>query len=210
MRRFLARLSIHLMLALTLLVGAAHVIGGLSEYPAWTLIRQFECTPQPCWHDIQVGVTPVEEARRILSADTTIRVVEYDPAAFKLCWVWTNDWHNPYVDWDSCYLPTPDSISALQLTYANRPPLRLGDVLPLMGNPLTSDLMCGSAPSGILFSKSMGILVFEQTLVNRVVPELPVSSITYFAPEAIIVSPQKVRRWTGFSGWANVESDCPR
>jgi hypothetical protein len=209
MRRLLARFAVRIMIALCLLIGAARVVGSMSDYPAREMLRQFECEPQPCWHGIHLGMTRLAEARTLLSADANIRIVAYDPTADYLCWAWTNEWHNPNSQWDACYFPYPDSSVTLQLTYANRPPLRLGDVLPLMGNPLTSDLMCNAAtPGGILFNERMGILVFEHFLVKRIVPELKVASISYLTPEGNIISPQKVRRWTGFTGWADVESRC--
>jgi hypothetical protein len=66
MPRFLFRLALKCLLVFFVLAGAAKMIGSFNDHPAAALIKQFECSPQPCWHDIHVGVTSIQEALRLI------------------------------------------------------------------------------------------------------------------------------------------------
>lgn len=187
------------------------VTGSFRDYPAREVLQQFDCSPQPCWNGIHIGVTSVEEAFALLSSDETIRIVEYDSAALRLCWIWLNEWHAPYRDWDSCYAATiPEMGLVLSLGYDRYSPLRFGDVLPIMGKPLSSSLMCvDSTPGGVIFDESMGVFVYDPDDMRRITPELSVQSLVYTSPTAGLSNQPIVYRWSGFSRWANVDASCP-
>lgn len=211
MLRFLIRLGLKFVLAFSLLIVVTALIGSFRDYPAAEIVRQFDCSPKPCWHGIHVGVTTVEEAFALLSSDETIHIVEYDTAEPRVCWIWLNDWHAPYRDWDSCYTATiPEAGLVLSLGFDRNSPLRFGDVLPIMGEPLSSTLMCiESIQGGAIYTDSMTLFVFDPDDMRRITPELSVQAIVAFAPmEEMGNQPNMVYRWTGFSRWANVEEGC--
>lgn len=207
--RFLLRLMLSLALLFSLLVGAACVLGGLLPYPAREFLRQFECESQPCWHGIRMGVTTLEEARDSLSGDETLRIATFDTTTNYLCWAWTNGWHNVNSEWDACYFATPNNGIMLQITYAGLPPLRLGDVLPLLSGTIRTNLMCYERiASGLVFDEHLGVQAYDPLKVHRVVPELPIASLTYFAPGANATVQLLRYDWKGFTGSASVEGRC--
>lgn len=213
MLRYLIRLGLKSVIAFSVLIVVTALIGSFRDYPAAEIVQQFDCSPKPCWHGIHVGVTTVEEAFALLSSDETIRIVEYDPAEPRLCWIWLNEWHTPYRDWDPCYAATiPEAGLVLSLGFDRISPLRFGDVLPIMGKPLSSTLICiESIPGGLIFNESMRLTLFDPNDMRRITPELSVHAIVAFAPmQEMRNQPNMVYRWTGFSRWANIEEDCPR
>jgi hypothetical protein len=204
MRHFLAFFSIRLLIALSLLVGAARMIGGLGEYPAQEMLRLFECSPQPCWHGMHIGVTTVDEAVKLLSADETIRLSDYDPSDNFVCWRWNNQWRNKRFGADGCYSLAPDSYYTLNLFYMDNP-LRLSDVFLLIGKPVSSYL-CLNYHDGLIYSDSMTLRVFVPDN-QRINPELAVVQIGYYAPNSTTRHMLNFG-WRGFSKWAVVDPNC--
>jgi hypothetical protein len=211
MRRFLARFSIRLMIALVLLVGAARVVGGFMPNPAEDMLRQFECEPQPCWNAIHIGSTSLEQAQRILSADPTIRFVDFQRLAPSICWVWTNEWHRAGSEYDGCYELSIEQSDSLALNFATSA-LRLGDVLPVMGTPLNSDMGCFEGHEfALVYSGSMTVYLTDDQPMLGLVADMPVTTIAIFSKPIDILEDQlRQFRWSGFSRWDQIDPFCLR
>jgi hypothetical protein len=210
MRRFLTRFAVRLIIVLVLLVGAARVVGGFTPYPTWNVLAQFLCSPQPCWNDVYLGVTNLSEAATILSADTNIHLINYEPPHDSVCWIWQNEWHRDDARSDGCYTYTPDGHYELMLFYANRP-LQLRDVMPLLRQPVYS-LLCQTrldANFGLLYSRDTLVQLTVPPSVNWITPELPVSHIMFFALGTRSLSDFRGKYgWWGYSEWANISREC--
>jgi hypothetical protein len=210
---FLFRLVLRASVAFTLLVGAACVIGSFNSYPAWETLEQFLCSPQPCWHNLRLGMTTVQEAARILSADETIELLDDDPTGTHVCWKWRNAWHRIYdPTWDGCFSYIPDGQSMLILFYANSP-LTLNDVLPLLGNPIYSaSMLCtgyDNANLGMLYSRDVRVSLDVPPNVQWISRDLRVSQIVFYAPEnSDFPSIKRRDSWWGSTEWAYTSPYC--
>lgn len=54
-------------------IGATH-----EESPIVVLWRIYQCSPQPCWHNIRSGVTTMAQAKMILLSDSTVSNLRED------------------------------------------------------------------------------------------------------------------------------------
>ncbi|HVU12961.1 MAG TPA: hypothetical protein VHD90_16900 [Phototrophicaceae bacterium] len=210
MLRYLARLSIGIAVVICLLVVSVHLIGGATSPPKSATLQQFDCTPKPCWHDIQLGITTIPEAAAILGTDRTLRLFNYQPTADHVCWQWQNEWHSPGQNWDSCYNDVPNSQTVLILNYENSP-LRLGDVIDILDRPDATSLCRLGMTSwqGYLYAPRMWIHVNVPNEQSVIDPKFPVQQIVYslvaYRPPYYIHTPG----WRGlFSRWKNISTDC--
>src|SRR5262249_28062252 len=50
--------------------------------------NNYQCTPQPCWHGIHPGITPIEEAEALIRSDKSLAIDEQssDRSFGELCW----------------------------------------------------------------------------------------------------------------------------
>jgi hypothetical protein len=70
-------------------------------------IAGFDCTPAPCWHGIQLGITSMQEAERLLSSDPTITLLDHRASGQYLCWQWQNGWQVESSRFDGRYNDQP-------------------------------------------------------------------------------------------------------
>ncbi len=127
-------------LALTLitLLVTTRVVGGTIRPPAIAMFQAQQCGPEPCWHGIQPGVTTIEQAKAILSADRAL--VADLGFYFDNCWYFV-----PFPSWKICLGPlhgfSSDVITYVYVRFESAPEApRLGDMLPLFGEPVASKL----------------------------------------------------------------------
>ncbi len=190
-----------------MLIGAVRWLGSLGDYPAAELISQFDCSPQPCWHGIQIGVTSVEEASQILTADAAIRLVNYNPEHQTVCWAWLDE-EGSGNRGNGCYTSAAEAqYLPLYFSYVD-PPLTLGDILLSMGRPITS-YTCNNFRVANIYSQRMIVSVANLQNDSWIAPELQVKTIGYLAPHTDQASYAINYRWTGFSRWANSYTACP-
>ena len=146
--RFFALLSIGIIASFCLLGEKPAPIDTPTPVPGLETLQQFNCTPKPCWHGIHLGMTTVQEAAIILSADPTIRLNKVSWTDYYLCWQWQNEWRRDDGLFGGCYdtIPNPDFM--LVLNYVNNP-LQAGDAITLLGRPTGSFLCTGYDPDDI-------------------------------------------------------------
>src|SRR5438552_5385841 len=90
--------TVSVLLTLVILLVMARVVGGTIKPSGFALFQLNQCSPEPCWHDIQPGVTTVEQARAILAADPGL--------AANLATYYDNCWYMVSVpSWKICIGP---------------------------------------------------------------------------------------------------------
>jgi hypothetical protein len=132
------------------------------------------CSPQPCWHDIQIGKTSVDQAKQLLAADRqfTLTASKYsDITGWVSCWEPSALGHGCIGEGEVELQPPPDTF-------------HLADAIYLFGYPIAAT-NCGSFgdfPSNVTFiylqehilivvysSWQRNIEVFDPSLiVNRI------------------------------------------
>jgi hypothetical protein len=87
---------------------------------------------QPCWHNIRLGKTTLEQAARILAEDGTLRVTTQD--LYELCWITKRApvWSGCASHWSSS---DPTSPIERLLLWPAPDALHLGDVILTLGKP---------------------------------------------------------------------------
>jgi hypothetical protein len=130
--------TLSILLSLVLLLVTARAVGGAIRTSNFALFQGHQCSPEPCWHGIQPGITTIAQARAILAAD-------HDLAA-NLATYYDNCWYVVSIpSWKICIGPLlgehGDVIDYVYLRFesAQEAP-HLGDVLTLFGEPVGSKL----------------------------------------------------------------------
>jgi hypothetical protein len=126
--------------AFAILLMAVRMVGGLAVPPAIQELEVYQCTPQPCWHDIRPGHTTFEQAERILRADSTfVTRQQNDLSGNMLCWRAASDptWQGCIPSWSK---PLPDNVVRTVGLWPSEVTVRLGDAIVLFGEPTSSQL----------------------------------------------------------------------
>ncbi len=211
MTRLLIGTSVIFVICSFLLVGV-RAANSANKSPTLTVLELYQCSPEPCWHDIRPGVTPVEQAWALLATDhgLSMGLGSYD----EHCWFRLAD---PL--WRVCLGPlkgVPGDLvgyiyvqfgQGTESTAADAP--RLGDVLTLYGAPWASKLcwyrfMTGSGAPGaqiaadVYFNDGLYAAASDprDSYHFRFDPNMPLFLISYSLP---ISERLDIPRWRGFT-----------
>ena len=91
------------------------------------LLVDYQCSPQPCWHEIYPGKTGFQEAQRLLQSDPRVKITAV--TVQELCWTISAARLASCLSADTRGLVT---LINLQIDS----PLRLGEVFATLGQPL--------------------------------------------------------------------------
>ncbi len=172
---------------------------------------------QPCWHDVKLGATNVQDAIRVLKADPL--VYDYrrnDPDLMFPC---TLEWKMQTVPYYSgCMIIRPDTpISVIDLRFADDQ-VRLADLFPLLGRPIAAQL-CYRFDFGLNHRRSVFGTVYFKNAVQVIAyhpqagtwqldPNMFVKLVHYDQPGAEPPIPFDAPRWQGFANAAHYGAKC--
>ncbi len=105
------------------------------------MLRHFHCTLlQPCLENIYPGKTSLSKAKAILQEDVDVKIGEQ--SSYSLCWE-INDIATGCLSFGPDRITNDDIVTLVDM-YPND--LQLGDIFPILGNPITSELCLSPGP----------------------------------------------------------------
>jgi hypothetical protein len=110
-------------------------VGSLNRPPALVMLDPGSCV-QPCWHDIRLGQTTLEETEAILRADQRFSI--NGSLGKTLCWMTT-----PELPWNGCarrWQNIAGSAVEDMALYLPDNAVQLGDLFTLFGTPVNARL----------------------------------------------------------------------
>lgn len=222
MRWLLVRI-IGLTTVFVLVLFSVRWIGGLSTNPAVTLLGlSTEQVAPSCWHKIWPGRTTFKEAEALLQTDqallSNIHFTSFKAPYTALCW---DDASMPGVlNCAEQYAPSTDVIGALSsVNNTDVFPVRLGDVIALLGTPTASHLCLTLWPEKHLASVALVGTTFAggNVLIDTFTPDAPLTwgidpwqKVRVVRIEAAPVALGRDVRWTwrGFVSGPEQPTDC--
>jgi hypothetical protein len=188
--------SVTTMLCAVLIAAVCLVSKSNSRLPSD--LDAYQCSPQPCWHQIYPGKTQFKEAQSILQKDSTVKITMFPENG--LCW------ETAAVANRSClWSDTNGSVTSIDLDIDTS--LRLGDIVRIFGQPINvmtcwmdTVYVTDKPPMFVYIYFSNGTIVRSSShfpfLGGQLVPDQLIDSIIYDTTPG---EPPDIPAWHGFS-----------
>jgi hypothetical protein len=207
-----------LILIAAVMIGATREVGRTVNGP-WDWANEYRCSPEPCWHGIYPGKTPITEAPSILQKDLGIKITDTSDQA--ICWTGPTSYRG-----GCAWIGGESKVTAINLELSS--PTRLGDALITFGDPVGIAFSYMGTVGGVdpypmflcvYFSGGMvvrtgyshpfmaGQLIqgqFIDLMAGQLTPDQFIDLIGYWSPE---MQPE-ADAWRGFTWYTPSDKQC--
>lgn len=188
-----------LWLTIVVLLFASRFTGAFKQ--SSSLLNDYQCTPQPCWHGIYPSTTSLSEAESIIRSDKSLAISRMSDKALpsRLCWKMSSS------KLEGGCLFRSENAGSLDWYFPKSPfhdgPLTFGEAITIFGSP-TGMRVCYDISTehhiyiSLLFDGPIRVIgsSYDLAKFNRQIKlDSPVSSISYNT-----VRNSAILEWKGF------------